>query len=190
MDLVRSWLGQALRATGAAVVIPVASLVALSLTGIGGAGLSGFGGLSQIVSGPEAAGNARVTGGSDAQIGEAVQQLAAVEPTDSVAGTEGGGGSGTGDQGSGGGGGGRNGGGGGGGGGNPPGGGDRPADPPTDPDTPTTDPPEGPPPPEEPGLVESIGEDVNEVTSGTPVGPTIEEAVDGLMETCGQLGCP
>src|SRR5918992_732436 len=57
MDLVRSWLGQALRATGAAVVVPVAILLALSLTAIGGSGLGGFGAISQVVSGPRAAGS-------------------------------------------------------------------------------------------------------------------------------------
>src|SRR5918995_3890318 len=57
VDLVRSWLGQALRATGAAVLVPVATLVALSLTAIGGSGLGGLGALSQVVSGPSAAGS-------------------------------------------------------------------------------------------------------------------------------------
>src|SRR5687767_3055427 len=58
VDLVKSWLGQALRATGAAVVIPVAIIVALSLTAVGGdGGLGGLGALSQVVSGPQVAGS-------------------------------------------------------------------------------------------------------------------------------------
>ncbi|MEA2386705.1 MAG: hypothetical protein QOJ22_879, partial [Thermoleophilaceae bacterium] len=57
MDLVRSWLGQALRATAAAVVVPVAILLALSLSAVGGSGLGGLGALAQVVSGPQVAGS-------------------------------------------------------------------------------------------------------------------------------------
>ncbi len=77
VDLVRSWLGQALRATGAAVVVPVAIIVALSLTAIGGSGLSGLGALSQVVSGPRAAGSDLTVDDGDSEIGSAVTQLAA-----------------------------------------------------------------------------------------------------------------
>ena len=77
VDLVRSWLGQALRATGAAVVVPVAILVALSLTAIGGSGLGGLGALSQIVSGPRAAGSDVTVDDGDTEIAAAVTQLAA-----------------------------------------------------------------------------------------------------------------
>ena len=70
VDLVRSWLGQALRATGAAVVVPVAILVALSLTAVGGSGLGGLGALSQVVSGPRAAGSDVTVDDGDAEIGE------------------------------------------------------------------------------------------------------------------------
>src|SRR5687767_8667165 len=77
VDLVRSWLGQALRATGAAVVVPVAILVALSLTAVGGNGLGGLGGFSQIVSGPTAPGTELSVDDGDAEIGDAVTQLAA-----------------------------------------------------------------------------------------------------------------
>ena len=80
VDLVRSWLGQALRATGAAVVVPVAILVALSLTAVGGSGLGGLGGLSQVLSGPRAAGSDLAVDDSDAEIGDAVTQLAASTP--------------------------------------------------------------------------------------------------------------
>jgi hypothetical protein len=187
VDLVRSWLGQALRATGAAVVVPIAILVALSLTAIGGSGLGGLGALSQIVSGPRAAGSDLVVDTGDAEIGDAVTQLAAsTAPTGTtVTGTgvppgAGGGGGGAprgtlpppGGGGGGGGGGGLEpvppGGGGGGGGGGP----------------------QPPPPPEPPGVVEGLGQTVTEVTGGTPVGPTVEDAVDGLVEVCGRLGCP
>ena len=54
VDLVKSWLGQTLRATGAAVVIPAAIIAAIALTAFGGAGLGGLGSLSQIVAGPQA----------------------------------------------------------------------------------------------------------------------------------------
>lgn len=193
MDLVRSWLGQALRATGAAVVVPVAILVALSLSAVGGGGLGGLGGLSQILSGPQAAGSDVSVDDGDTEISDAVTQLAAsgpgtpsaqAPPDDASPGTPGtpgkpgtppggqlpppGGGdgpNGPGDIDD----------------GNPPGGGgggDGP--PPTQP--PPTDP--------DPGVVEGVGESVKDVTSGTPVGPTVEDAVDGLVDTCGRLGCP
>src|SRR5688500_20034123 len=77
VDLVRSWLGQALRATGAAVVVPVAILVALSLTAIGGSGLGGLGALSQVISGPGVAGSDLSVDDGDSEIGDAVTQLAA-----------------------------------------------------------------------------------------------------------------
>jgi hypothetical protein len=38
--------------------------------------------------------------------------------------------------------------------------------------------------------VEGAGETVKGVTGGTPVGPTVEDAIDGLVEVCGRLGCP
>ena len=81
VDLVRSWMGQALRATGAAVVVPVAIIVALSLTAIGGSGLGGLGALSQIVSGPRAAGSDVTVDDGDTEIAAAVTQLAAAGPT-------------------------------------------------------------------------------------------------------------
>jgi hypothetical protein len=31
---------------------------------------------------------------------------------------------------------------------------------------------------------------VKDVTAGTPLAPTVEDAVDGLVEVCGRLGCP
>jgi hypothetical protein len=199
VDLVRSWLGQALRATGAAIVVPVACLVALSLTSLGGAGLGGLGSLSQIVSGPSAAGDAPLGDTGDDEISEAVQQLAAARTGVDISAPAGGtgtGGSGTGGGGTGGGGGEEN--GGDGGDGDRPGGGGDPGDPnpPTDPGDPGDpgggggDPPDSPPPEDDPGVVEGVGDDVKDVTNGTPVGPTIEEAVDGLIETCGRLGCP
>src|SRR5918999_2337135 len=70
VDLVRSWLGQALRATGAAVVVPAAILVALSVSAIGGSGLGGLGGLSQVVSGPAVAGSDLTVDSGDTEIGE------------------------------------------------------------------------------------------------------------------------
>jgi hypothetical protein len=189
VDLVRSWLGQALRATGAAVVVPVAILVALSLAAIGGGGLGGVGALSQIVSGPQEAGSEVSVDDGDAEIGDAVTQLAA-SGTDDFADTPGtfpGGGPAPG-----------------------PGGGDAPAGglPP-----PGTAPPPGggdgiepvppgggggggtpappqPPAPGQPGVVEGVGQTVTDVTSGTPLAPTVEDAVDGLVELCGRLGCP
>ena len=190
MDLVRSWLGQALRATGAAVVVPVAILVALSLTAIGGSGLGGLGGLGQVLSGPRSAGSDLTVDDSDAEIGHAVTQLAASSapgvtgtpvPGTRVPGTGGGDDApgGTAPLPGGGGGGGNGGGGdidpippGGGGGG---GGGPAPPVPPS---------------PGEPGVVENVGQTVKDVTGGTPVGPTVEDAVDGLVEVCGRLGCP
>jgi hypothetical protein len=38
--------------------------------------------------------------------------------------------------------------------------------------------------------VDGLGEAVTDVTGGTPVGPTVEDAVDGLLDVCGRLGCP
>jgi hypothetical protein len=191
VDLVRSWLGQALRATGAAVVVPVAILVALSLTAIGGSGLGGLGALSQIVSGPRVPGSDVAVDDGDSEIGDAVTQLAAsgpgglagapgaVTPPGAVPGPDGGdddapSGSLP-----------------------PPGGNDGPGgggD--IDPAPPgggggggTPAPPEPPPPPQS-GIVEGVGQTVTDVTSGTPLGPTVEDAVDGLVEVCGRLGCP
>jgi len=188
VDLVRSWLGQALRATGAAVVVPVAIIVALSLTAIGGSGLSGLGAFSQVVSGPRAAGSGLTVDNGDSEIGSAVTQLAAARngtggttiPGTGVAPGTGGGQAPSGSLPGQGGGGGPGGGGGidpippGGGGG---GGGGTPA------------PPE-PPQPGQPRVVEGLGDTVTDVTGGTPVGPTVEDAIDGLVEVCGRLGCP
>ena len=47
-----------------------------------------------------------------------------------------------------------------------------------------------PPEPPQPGVVEGVGQTVKDVTAGTPVAPTVEDAVDGLVEVCGRLGCP
>jgi hypothetical protein len=190
VDLVRSWLGQALRATGAAVVVPVAILVALSLTAIGGSGLGGLGTFSQLVSGPRAPGSDVTVDDGDSEIGDAVTQLAAAgsEGLAGAPGTVPGGqpvtGPGGGDTpgaalppGS----------------GPPPGGGGDDIDP-----LPPggggggggTPPPPTPPPPPQPGVVEGVGQTVTDVTSGTPLAPTVEDAVDGLVEVCGRLGCP
>ena len=171
------------------MVVPVAIIVALSLTAIGGSGLSGLGSLSQIVSGPRAAGSDLTIDDGDSEIGSAVTQLAGrnqgalAAPGAPLTGP------GTGPGGGGG-------GGGGGetpggtpappGGGNGPGGGGEPA-PPGGGGTPA--PPE-PPEPGQPGLIEGAGQTVKDVTAGTPVAPTIEDAVDGLVEVCGRLGCP
>ena len=191
MDLVRSWLGQALRATGAAVVVPVAILVALSLTAVGGSGLSGLGGFSQILSGPGAPGSDLTIDDSDAEIGDAVTQLAASTPgvpgtgvpgatVPGTQGPSGPGGSGQAPDGT----------------FPPPGGGQGPGGdgiqnpaPPggggggDDPGPPV---PPGP----GPGVVNNVGETVKDVTAGTPLAPTVEDAVDGLVEVCGRLGCP
>lgn len=203
MDLVKSWLGQALRATGAAIVVPLAVLVALSVSALGGGGVGGLGGLSQILSGPEVAGSAARGGDGESEIGRAVGQLADRSPADadipgagSVPGTGGGADGGGGGDDTGGGGGDAPGGRAPPGGGNPPGG-----DPPPDDDGDGgggngggggggSAPPEGPPPREPPGLVEGVGETVTGVAEGTPVAPTVEDAVDGLMEACGRLNCP
>lgn len=187
MDLVRSWLGQALRATGAAVVVPVAILVALSLTAIGGSGLGGLGALSQVISGPRAAGSDLTVDNGDTEIGDAVTQLAAADaPLDTSApGTTGPGTPPDSDGGS----------------GNlpgddttPPGDGQDPGDidnrtPPGDGGGGDPEPPEPPPPPP-PGVTEGVGNTVKDVTEGTPVAPTVEDAVDGLIEVCRGLGCP
>jgi hypothetical protein len=187
VDLVRSWLGQALRATGAAVVVPVAILVALSLTAIGGSGLGGLGALSQIVSGPRAPGSDITVDDGDTEISDAVTQLAATGtgdlsvPPGTAPGAQPAPGPGGGDAP-------------GGtlpppGGSQPPGGGDDidPVPPGGDGGTPI---PPGPPPPSPPGVVEGVGQTVTDVTSGTPLGPTVEDAIDGLVEVCGRLGCP
>jgi hypothetical protein len=189
VDLVRSWLGQALRATGAAVVVPVAILVALSLSAIGGSGLGGLGALSQVVSGPRAAGADLTVDDGGSEIGDAVTQLAAAGNGTTAPGTAPGTGS-------------VPGGGGGGqtpsgtlppsGGGNGPGGGGLQPIPPGGGGgggggTPA---PPAPPAPGQPGVVEGLGDTVTDVTGGTPVGPTVEDAVDGLIEVCGRLGCP
>jgi hypothetical protein len=180
-------MGQALRATGAAVVVPVAIIVALSLTAIGGSGLSGLGALSQVVSGPRAAGSDVTVDDGDSEIGSAVTQLAAGGPgavvtpgaPDTLTGPGPGGG-------------------GGGGeppgstptppGGNGPGGGGEPP-PPGGGGGGTPVPPE-PPAPGGSGVAEGVGQTVKDATGGTPVGPTVEDAVDGLLEVCGRLGCP
>jgi hypothetical protein len=190
VDLVRSWLGQALRATGAAVVIPVAILVALSLSAIGGSGLGGLGALSQVVSGPRVPGSDVSVDDGDTEIGDAVTQLAAAgsaplagapgtvpgaQPAPGVGG--GGGPNGTLPPAPG--------------GGQPPGGGDdiEPLPPGGGGGGGTPTPP-APPPPSGPGVVEGVGQTVTDVTSGTPLAPTVEDAVDGLVEVCGRLGCP
>ena len=170
------------------MVVPVAILVALSLTAIGGSGLGGLGALSQIVSGPRAPGSDVTVDNGDSEIGDAVTQLAAAA-SDDLAGAPGTApgaqppGSGGGDTP-------------GGtlappGGGQPPGGGDD-----IDPLPPGGGGGGGPPsppapaPPSQPGVVEGVGQTVTDVTSGTPLGPTVEDAVDGLVEVCGRLGCP
>ena len=179
-------MGQALRATGAAIVVPVAIIVALSLTAIGGSGLSGLGGLSQVVSGPRAAGSDLEVDDGDAEIGSAVTQLAAGGPGPVVA--PGGPNAPTGP------------GLGGGGetpggspippGGENPGGGGQPTPPPGGGGGGGTPAPPEPPPPGESGVVEGAGQAVMDATGGTPVGPTVEDAVDGLLEVCDQVGCP
>ncbi len=190
MDLVRSWLGQALRATGAAVVVPAAILVALSLTAIGGGGLGGVGALSQIVSGPQEAGSEVSVDDGDSEIGDALTQLAAsgtgnlAEPQGTFPGAGPAPGPGGGDVPAG------------GlppsGGGRPPGGGDgiEPIPPGGGGGGGGTPTPPQPPAPQQPGIVEGVGQTVTDVTSGTPLSPTVEDAVDGLVELCGRLGCP
>jgi hypothetical protein len=179
-------MGQALRATGAAVVVPVAIIVALSLTAIGGSGLSGLGALSQVVSGPRAAGSDVTVDDGDSEIGSAVTQLAAGGPgavvtpgaPDRLTGPGPGGG---------------------GGGGEPPGstppggngpGGGEPAPPGGGGGGGGTPVPPEPPAPGGSGVVEGVGQTVEDATGSTPVGPTVEDAVDGLLEVCGRLGCP
>ena len=170
------------------MVVPVAIIVALSLTAIGGSGLSGLGALSQVVSGPRAAGSDLTVDNGDAEIGSAVTQLAAGGPSPVVtpgAPPETLGGPGPG---------------GGGGGGEtpgapaPPGGGEGPAGggepaPPGGGGGGTPLPPE-PPAPGGSGVVEGVGQTVTDATGSTPVGPTVEQAVDGLLEICGRVGCP
>ena len=170
-------------------MVPVAIIVALSLTAIGGSGLSGLGALSQVVSGPRAAGSDLTVDNGDAEIGSAVTQLAAGGPDAGVApgapnaltgpGSGGGGGGGEapgvtpvppgGGEGPG------------GGAPAPPGGGGGGGGIPA---------PPAPPEPGEPGVVEGLGQTVTGVTDDTPVGPTVEDAIDGLVEVCGRLGCP
>jgi len=170
--------------------VPVAILVALSLTAIGGSGLGGLGALSQIVSGPRAPGSDVSVDDGDAEIGDAVTQLAASSGADDLAGGPGtvpGGQPAPGPGGSdapsgslpppG--------------GGEPPGGGDG-----IDPIPPGggggggTPAPPAPPAPGQPGVVDGLGQAVTDVTSDTPLGPTVEDAVDGLVDVCGRLGCP
>jgi hypothetical protein len=183
-------MGQALRATGAAVVVPVAILVALSLTAIGGSGLGGLGAFSQIVSGPRAAGTDVTVDDGGTEIDDAVTQLAAsgtggavTAPTTGIGGGPvttgpGGGGDVPGGQAPS------------PGGGNGPGGDGIQPTPPSGP-SPAPAPPGAPPAaPQEPGVVDNVGQTVTDVTSGTPLGPTVEDAVDGLVEVCGRLGCP
>jgi hypothetical protein len=194
VDLVRSWLGQALRATGAAVVVPVAILVALSLTAIGGSGLGGLGSLSQIVSGPQAAGSDVTVDDGDTEITAAVTQLAAQGTGGTISSPPTGVGNAPVTTGPGGGGdlpGGQAPGpdGGNGPGGDGPGGDGIQPTPPSQP-SPTPAPPGEAPSPQNPGVVDNLGQTVTDVTSGTPVGPTVEDAVDGLIEVCGRLGCP
>ncbi len=168
------------------MVVPVAIIVALSLTAIGGSGLSGLGALSQVVSGPRAAGSDLTVDDGDSEIGSAVTQLAAggtgaITAPGSPLNAPGSG----------------PGGGGGGetpgtpappGGGEGPGGGGEPAPPGGGGGGGTPVPP--PPPPGQPGLVEGAGQAVKDVTAGTPVAPTVEDAIDGLVDVCGRLGCP
>ena len=184
-----SWLGQALRATGAAIVVPVAVLLALALSGVGGAGLGGLGALGQIVEGPDIAGT-NVGDDSDDEISEAVEELAAAGPPlrpgsgigfstdgdngpgDGTPGTPPTGGPDPPDGPP----------------GDPPTGGPNPPSDPGDPDDPG-DPPE-PPPPEDPGVVEGLGQTVDDVTSNTPVHPTVEDVIGDIVEACGRLNCP
>ena len=185
-------MGQALRATGAAVVVPVAVLLALSLTAVGGSGLGDLGALSQIVSGPRVAGSGVDVDDGDSEIADAVALIAASRPAISTGGstppanngiTEGGGGGET----------------------PPPGSSPPPSTPPGGGPPPNnngggdgggggggTPPPAAPPPadPPPPGIVGGAGETVKDVTAGTPVAPTVEDAVDGLADTCARLGCP
>ena len=169
------------------MVVPVAILVALSLSAIGG-GLGGLGGLSQLVSGPSAPGSDVTVDDGESEIGDAVTQLAATEtgsggfaaPPGTAPGTQPPAGRG-------------------------PGGGDAPGGlppqggvpPPGGEDTGPVPPGGGggggtptPPEPPEPGVVEGVGQTVTDLTSDTPVAPTVEDAVDGLVEVCGRLGCP
>ena len=190
MDLVKSWLGQTLRATGAAVVIPAAILAAVALTAIGGAGLGDLGSLSQVVGGPRAAGSDVSVDDGGEEIGDALTQLAAADtgvpggagPAPTAPGLPDGGGGddgGTAPRGS-----------------LPDGRGTPPgAEPPPDDGGddggdggPPGEPP--PPPPPEPGVVGGLGENIKDATEGTPVAPTVEDAVDTLVETCNQVGCP
>lgn len=172
--------------------MPVAILVALSLTAIGGgSGIGGLGALSQIVSGPTAAGSGVGGGGGESAIGDAVSQLAAADaevgaapPTSAPTAPGEGPGSGPGD---------------GGGpapvgevptpgpnGGGPPGGGPPPGGGGGGGDDGGPDPPR----PDPPGVVEGVGQDVKDVTGETPLAPTVEDAVDTLIEACGRVGCP
>lgn len=187
MDLVRSWLGQALRATGAAIVVPAAILVALSVAAFGGGGLGGVGSLSQVVSGPRIPGSAVAGDDGASEITDAVSELASSDPA-------GGAGSSTGDASTG--------------GAGPnapadrngrkqprdrrgdPNGPDRGPDGPRPPGPAEPPPPPTPPPPAQPRLVDRIGQDVKDAGSRTPLAPTIEDAVDGLLDTCVLIGCP
>jgi hypothetical protein len=183
VDLVRSWLGQAFRATGAAVAVPVAIVLALGVAALGAGGLGGAGSLAQIVSGPDVPGG-EVFGldGGDGEISDAVTELAradggggsaeppAVRPGDATEPRD------------------RDG---------------RERRKKRDRDRSDRDPggrdpgdggplpplPPGPPGPG-PGIVEGLGEELRDAGSGTPFEPALEEAIDNLVETCALLGCP
>ena len=169
------------------MVVPVAIIVALSLTAIGGSGLSGLGALSQVVSGPRAAGSDLTVDDGDSEIGSAVTQLAAggtgaitapgAPLTSPGSGPGGGGGGGETPGGA----------------PAPPGGGEGPGgggEPVPPGGGGGGGPPVPPEPPPQPGLVEGAGQTVKDVTAGTPVAPTVEDAIDGLVDVCGRLGCP
>ena len=169
------------------MVVPVAIIVALSLTAIGGSGLGGLGALSQVVSGPRAAGSDLTVDDGDSEIASAVTQLAAgdtgaITAPGALLTAPGPGPGGGGDGETPGGAPAAPGGGEGPGGGEPvpPGGGGDGGGPPVSP----------PPGPGQPGLVEGVGQAVKDVTAGTPVAPTVEDAIDGLVDVCGRLGCP
>ena len=165
-------------------MVPVAIIVALALTAVGGSGLGGLGAFSQVVSGPRAAGSDLTVDDGDSEIGSAVTQLAAGGPgapvtpgaPNTLTGPNAPGGGGEVPGGT-----------------QPPPGGDGPGGgQPTPPGggggTPA---PPAPPVPGQPGVVDGVGEALQDATGGTPVvGPTVEDAVDGLLEVCGRLGCP
>jgi hypothetical protein len=141
-----------------------------------------------VISGPGAAGSDLTVDNGDTEIGDAVTQLAAADtaaesgsPGTTTPGTSQGPGDGGGEVP--------------GGDPSPPGGGNGPGDidDPTPPDGGGGDGGGGdpdPPEPPSPGVVEGVGNTVKDVTDGTPVAPTVEDAVDGLIEVCRGLGCP